>query len=112
MAPHTHLNKQPTTPRSKRLTRFRPIVILDLVLPEPGGGWEDIAKLKDVWFCQVGFSVEIGGRFIHPAQQPASRKPTANRAPTNQTTGQAQQRRRPPPRQRRARRGRRPAAGL
>ncbi|KIZ06192.1 hypothetical protein MNEG_1770 [Monoraphidium neglectum] len=33
--------------RSKRLARWRPIVILDTTLPEPGTGWDDISRLKD-----------------------------------------------------------------
>lgn len=45
--------RAPPAPRSKRLTRWRPVVILDAALPEAGSGWDDIARLKDVWFCQA-----------------------------------------------------------
>lgn len=51
----------PLHARSQRLARWRPVVVLDTVLPEPGGGWEDVARLKDVWFCQVR-SLSLSGQ--------------------------------------------------
>lgn len=42
-------------PCSSRLAALRPIVILNPDLPEAGTAWEEVARLSDVWFVQVGF---------------------------------------------------------
>ncbi len=40
-------------PHSKRLSAWRPIVILAQKMPLAGTAWDDIARLKDVYYVQV-----------------------------------------------------------